>query len=90
LNGLNGEVIASLLDELIEGKLSGLAEDDRIKALWEKAGYKSEHLTPGAVAIVATGRGYGIAHKSGLPKEPEQSLWGGSHATESLDLGAYR
>ena len=33
LNGLNGEVITSLLDELIDGKLSGLAEDDRIKAL---------------------------------------------------------
>lgn len=68
LNGLNGEVIASLLDELIEGKLTSLAEDARIKTLWEKAGYKSEHLSPGAMAIVATGRSFNIAHKSSLPR----------------------
>lgn len=68
LNGANGEVIANLLDELIEGKLSSLAEDDRIKTLWEKAGYKADHLTLGAMAIVATGRSFNIAHKSGLPR----------------------
>lgn len=67
LNGGNGEVIANLLDSLIEGKLVNLTEDDRIKALWEKAGYKVDHLTPGAMAIVATGRSFNIAHKSGLP-----------------------
>lgn len=68
LNGTNGEVIAHMLDSLIEGKLSGLTEDDRIKALWEKAGYKTDHLTPGAMAIVATGRSFNIAHKSSLPR----------------------
>lgn len=68
LNGGNGEVIANLLDSLIEGKLNGLTDDDHIKELWEKAGYKLEHLTPGAIAIVATGRSFNVAQKSGLPR----------------------
>ena len=74
LNGLNGEAIAHLLDGLIGGELSGLAEDDRLKPLWEKAGYKVEHLTLSATTIVATGRGFGIAHKSGLPRSQSKVL----------------
>lgn len=68
LNGGNGEVIANLLDSLIEGKLNGLADDNYIKELWEKAGYKTDRLTPGAIAIVATGRSFNVAKKSGLPR----------------------
>lgn len=84
LNGGNGDAIASLLDSLIEGKLSGLAEDDRIKALWEKAGYKSEHLTPGAMAIVATGRSFNIAHKSSLPRSHSKVFGEVSMALKAL------
>ena len=31
-------------------------------------GYKLEHLTPGAIAIVATGRSFNVAKTSGLPR----------------------
>jgi hypothetical protein len=67
LNGINGGVITTLLDALINGQLNQLTQDNTMKELWKAANWKDEHLIPGAIAIVATGRGYGIAKQSKLP-----------------------
>jgi len=67
LNGINGEAITMLLDALINGQLNQLTQDNTMKELWKAANWKDEHLVPSAIAIVATGRGYGFAKQSKLP-----------------------
>lgn len=67
LNGANGAAITALLEALIQGHLDPLTQDDTMKALWVSAGFKPEHLLPGCLAIVATGRGFGFAKQSKLP-----------------------
>ena len=67
LNGQNGSAITALLEALIQGHLDPLTQDDTMKALWVSAGFKPEHLLPGCLAIVATGRGFGFAKQSKLP-----------------------
>ena len=67
LRGINSEAISTLLNALVAGALEPLTQDDNMKALWVTAGFKPEHLVSGAVAIVATGRGFGFAKTSKLP-----------------------
>lgn len=66
LNGNNAKAVTLLLENLIQGHLTALTADDSLKALWVSAGFKPEHLTPGTLAITATGRGFGFS-KSKLP-----------------------